>query len=292
MRSFILGTDWGADSDDAVAVRLLARAHKKGEIRLVGIGINCVGEHSYASMRAYLENEGVEIPVGLDTHTLTLDWRETYQLRLAACRPDLENGMADTAVRVYRRAIAECEGKVEIAEVGFLQVLADLIKSEGDDISPKTGMELMCEKVSHVWIMGGKWDEESGKEFNLSAHPLAAESAALVAEKCPVPVTFLGFEIGAGVITGDRLPKEDMLKTALIDHGCPYGRESWDPMLAMLAMSGDPDAIGYDTVRGYATVDPKTGANFFREDANGPHRYVKKREADAFYTDPINLAIA
>jgi hypothetical protein len=63
-------------------------------------------------------------------------------------------------------------------------------------------------------------------------------------------------------------------------------------MLAMLAMSGDPHAIGYDTVCGYATVDPKTGANFFREDANGPHRYVKKREEDSFYTDPINSAIA
>ena len=37
MRNFILGTDWGEDSDDCVAIRVLARAHKKGEINLLGI---------------------------------------------------------------------------------------------------------------------------------------------------------------------------------------------------------------------------------------------------------------
>ena len=34
MRNFILGTDWGEDVDDALAVRLLARAHKEKRIIL------------------------------------------------------------------------------------------------------------------------------------------------------------------------------------------------------------------------------------------------------------------
>ena len=38
MRSFILGTDWGADCDDCVALRVLSRFVKKGEINLLGIG--------------------------------------------------------------------------------------------------------------------------------------------------------------------------------------------------------------------------------------------------------------
>ena len=40
MKNILLGTDWWTDCDDAVAVRLLARAHKAGEIKLIGIGIN------------------------------------------------------------------------------------------------------------------------------------------------------------------------------------------------------------------------------------------------------------
>ena len=40
MRNFILGTDWWTDCDDAVAVRILARAHKAGDISIKGIGRN------------------------------------------------------------------------------------------------------------------------------------------------------------------------------------------------------------------------------------------------------------
>ena len=40
MRKMILGTDWWTDCDDAVALRLLAKAHKAGDITLLGIGIN------------------------------------------------------------------------------------------------------------------------------------------------------------------------------------------------------------------------------------------------------------
>lgn len=291
MRSFIFGTDWGADSDDAVAARLLARAAAAGQIRLLGAGINCVGEHSYASLCAYFAHEGVSVPVGLDTRELGFDWRETYQPRLAAHRPELNNRMADTAVRVYRRALATCEGKAEIAEVGFLQVLADLLLSPADDLSPLTGYELVRDKVAHVWIMGGKWDEDGGREFNLSAHPTAAWAAATVVEKCPAPITFLGFEIGDGVVTGDRLPEGDWLKQALTDHGSGAGRYSWDPMLVALALAGDPARAGYRTVEGYAAIDPATGANHFTPTAGGPHHYVVKVQEDRFYTEAINRAI-
>ena len=34
MRNFILGTDWWTDCDDVVAMRVITKAHKKGEINL------------------------------------------------------------------------------------------------------------------------------------------------------------------------------------------------------------------------------------------------------------------
>ena len=40
MRNIILGTDWGEDCDDAVAVRVLTRSHKAGKINFIGAGIN------------------------------------------------------------------------------------------------------------------------------------------------------------------------------------------------------------------------------------------------------------
>lgn len=292
MRSFILGTDWGADSDDAVAIRVLARHVKQGKADLKGIGINCCKENAYASLIAYLEREGLtNVPVGIDESELDFDWQETYQKRLASYKPQLSNKDAENGVRLYRRILCEAIEPIEIMEVGFLQILAGLLKSQPDDLSPKNGVELVSEKVRRVWIMGGKWDEVGGLEFNLCINTLARISANEVCKLCPVSITFLGWEIGSRLITGDKLENGDTLKDVLVDHGSGNGRESWDPMLVTLAMIGNPEKAGYKTVKGFATVDGKTGQNYFKEDEKGLHEYVIKEMPNNYYTDMINEII-
>ena len=294
MRSFILGTDWGADCDDCVALRVLSRFVKKGEINLLGIGINCVKEHAYASMKAFLELEGIDVPVGIDPRSHETEgwtWTENYQPRLAKLKPELSNKNAESAVRVYRRAIAEAQGKVEIIEIGFLQVLGDFLKSQGDDISPKTGYELLCEKVERIWSMAGRWDVDGGREFNIAWTPLTRDAASYIFDNCPVPITLLGWEVGDSVITGDNLSKDDYLWQAMADHGYKEGRSSWDPMLVLLAIIGDEKKAGYTTVLGKASLEEKTGKNHFTKDPNGPHKYVVKMYEDGYYKNMINEII-
>ena len=290
MRHLLLGTDWGEDCDDAVAVRLLARAHRAGKIALCGIGINTRFDASVPSLTAFLEREGVQIPIGIDRGCPELQGRITYQKRLAAYRPDVTNDDAEEAVRLYRRLMAEAEEPIEIMEIGFLQVIAGALASGADDISPLTGAELFRAKVAHVWIMGGRWDVDSGKEYNFSRDAMACGAAAAFVADCPVPITFLGWEVGATVITGAGLPEGDTLHDVLVDYGSPNGRMSWDPMLVHLAMIGDPAAAGYTTVHGRATVEPETGVNHFAV-GEGDHRYVVKAKEDAFYAEAINELI-
>jgi inosine-uridine nucleoside N-ribohydrolase len=290
MRRFILGTDWGEDCDDAVAVRYLSRKHRAGEIELCGIGLNTRFAQSVPSLIAFLENEGVCVPVGLDRDCPELNGRITYQKRLAACRPDLTDEDAEDAVRLYRRLLAQAKEPIEIMEVGFLQVIAAALTSGADDLSPLSGIELFREKVAHVWIMGGRWDVDGGKEYNFSRDAVACRAAATLVETCPVPITFLGWEVGATVITGSSLPEGDMLRNVLTDHGSKNGRMSWDPMLVHLATSSDPAAAGYTTVCGTATVEPETGANHFTP-GQGMHRYVVKAREDSFYAAAIDEVI-
>lgn len=290
MRSFILGTDWGEDCDDAVCVRVLARSHKAGKINFIGAGINTYTEYAAPSLYKFLEMENCIIPIGVDKNCSKTDWQNRYQPRLAGMTDKRDSDFED-AVRVYRRLIAEAEGKVEIVEVGFLQVLADTLLSQGDDISPLTGMELFEKKVDKVWIMGGKWCEQGGKEFNFSYTPFACRASATVLEKCPCEITLLGWEVGAGVITGNTLSKDDYLYRVLADHGCPDGRESWDPMTAILAVIGDEEKAGYDAIPISARIDPNTGANYFAPDNQSKIKYVVKREPDSFYTEMINKII-
>ena len=293
MRNFILGTDWWTDCDDAVALRLLARAVVGGEIRLLGVGINACMEHSVASLKGFLKAEGVEgVPVGIDLEAVDFGGRLTYQKRLASVfAPDVTNADAEDAVRLYRRLLAEAAEPVEILEIGYFQVIAAVLKSDSDDISPKSGRELFLEKIKKVWAMAGKWDADGERENNFCRNERSRVAAQVFCELCPVPVTFLGFEVGYGVISGGMLDEGDFLHHVLVDHGSPNGRHSWDPMLVLMALVGDEGAAGYDVVEGTASVDPKDGANFFERRADGLHRFVVKRWENAYYEQEIDRRI-
>jgi len=293
MRHFILGTDWWTDCDDAVALRLLARAHRADEIHLDAIIMNAAMEYSVASLEGFLNTEKVcDIPIGIDVEATDFGGNPPYQKRLAAfCDQYRDNQDAEDAVKLYRRTLAGSGEKLEIIEIGYLQAIAALLQSPPDEISPLNGIELVHEKVSKIWVMAGKWDEENGKENNFTRNQRSRRAGSYFCEHCPVPVTFLGWEVGRNVLTGGELDKEDVLYGALCDHGSFHGRDSWDPMLVLLALIGDEKAAGYDTVRGIASVDADSGANRFRRVNNGKHMYVIKSREDDYYKNMINEKI-
>ena len=291
MRSFILGTDWWSDCDDAVALRVLTRFARRGDIELLGVGINACMEYSAPSLRAFLDLDGMGgVPIGIDRSATDYVGihNAKYQKRLADHYPDIKNGDFPDAVSLYRQILSLAEEKIEIIEIGFLGVIRDLLKSPPDSISPKSGMDLVREKVTRVWSMAGNWTKDGEREHNFSNNAYASFASHQFLELCPVPITFLGFEVGLNVITGGRVDKNDHLYQALLDYGVPDGRHSWDPMLALLAVTGDIQKAGYDEVRGYASVDPETGANYFSPVESGPHSYVVKSHENNYYEDLIN----
>ncbi len=290
MRKFILGTDWWTDCDDAVAMRLMARQTRDGKAELLGVGINACMEYSLASLKGFLLAEGIEdVPIGIDLNGTDFGGNPRYQKRLAENYfPKCANEEADDAVRMYRKILAESREKIEIIEIGFLQVISAVLKSGADDISRKSGLELVREKVAKIWVMAGKWDADGEKEHNFCKNERSRAAGKEFCELCPVPVTFLGWEIGYGVLTGGELKKKDHLYQVLVDHGSENGRHSWDPMLVMLALIGDEEKAGYDTVTGFASVDAETGANHFVADANGTHKFVVKKYHNDYYKNQIN----
>lgn len=290
MRNFILGTDWWTDCDDAVAMRLLARFVKDKKINLLGIAINACMPYSVASLSGFLAADGVtNIPLGLDFSATDFGGRPPYQQRLAETLCPLgKNEDAESAVRLYRRLLAESAEKVEIVEIGFLQAVTALFESKADDISPKSGMELVKEKVEKFWVMAGKWDKDGEKEHNFCLTDVSRRAGEEFCRLCPVPVTFLGWEVGFDVISGSRLAPNDHLYRVLCDHGSQNGRSSWDPMLVLLALIGDEKEAGYATVRGTATVDVLSGANYFEESENGNHLYVVKAKPNEYYSEAID----
>lgn len=292
MRTFILGTDWGTDCDDVVAVRLLSRAVKAQKIKLAAIGINHCFENSVASLDGFLTKEGLSgIKIGLAREITEGEGK--YQNHLSQYASHYRsNGDAEDAVRLYRKILADSAERIEIIEIGFLHVITKVLESMPDDISNLSGTELLRQKVAKLWIMAGKWDQYGGLEHNIVFNITTRRAAHILCEKCPVPITFLGWEAGNDVITGDTLDKNDLLYRAMCDHGFPNGRSSWDPMLVQLAIVGNEAEAGYGTVRGNAHVDEETGRNYFDENNNGLHRYVIKLHDPDYYSKQINELIS
>ncbi len=289
MRSFILGTDWWTDCDDAVALRLITRAAKAKEIQILGIGINACMENSVASLKAFLLAEGMDsIPIGIDQDATDFGGNPPYQKRLAERMPNVTNADAEEAVRLYRRLLAQANEPIEIIEIGYLQVISSVLQSKADDISEKSGLELFREKVSKVWVMAGKWDADGEKENNFCRNIRSRIAGRDFCELCPVPVTFLGWEVGFGVITGNHLDHNDHLYTVLHDHGSRNGRHSWDPMLVLMSLIGDEGKAGYKTVVGTASVDSESGKNYFIKSDAGNHKFVIKQRENCFYGEQIN----
>ena len=286
MRKFILDTDWWTDCDDAVAIRLLCNAHREGEVEVLGININACMDFSVPALDVFTRDCGVEIPLAID-HSAVDFWGEpSYQKHLAESGiPRRRNGDVPDGKDFYLQQLRKAEdSSVEILSIGFTQVLAGVLNDP-------EGSELIARKVTHLWIMAGKWDEQGGREYNFYKTEVTCRSGAELCAKWPTPVTFLGFEVGESVKTGARLPEGDLLKQVMKDHGSVNGRSSWDPMLILLALTGSPEKAGYRCVCGRAEVDPQDGKNYFTESPEGPHRYVVKVRSDDFYAAAIDAKL-
>ena len=290
----ILGTDFWTDCDDAVAIRLLARMEKKGYVRLIGVGINACMEASAPAVDAFLQNEGYEnLPLGIDLEAGDFTGKPHIQYPLAALPgKHRSNEECENAVKLYRRLLAASDERVDIIEIGFPQILSGLIRSEGDEISPLSGLELVKEKVGKTWVMAGKWDDlEQGREHNFENNQRSRTAGKILCDEWPTEITFLGWEVGNTVITGGTLKKDDLLYSVIADHGSPNGRSSWDPMMVYIACLGDEEKAGFDTVCGKAALEEETGINHFDKLEDGPHKFVVKKYDDNYYKDIINKII-
>lgn len=290
-RTIILGTDWWTDCDDVAALRILCRAAKRGLWSLAGIICNAAMPDSAASLNAFLTSEGYgDLPLGIDRDATDYGGAQPYQRLLSALPHTVPNNDAlPDGVELYRELLTKAPGKVELLEIGYPQVLAALCADE-------TGRALVAKKVSCLWMMAGNWEKDGhGRENNFARAPRSRKAAATLLRDFPCPIVFLGWEVGASVISGtpEMVPDEsDPLRIAFAAHGSQNGRSSWDPMLVLLALSGDPqdpfDAAnlakaGYTLRRGKAAVDNETGENDFTYAADGKHGYVVKTMPDTWY---------
>lgn len=244
MKKIILDTDMGPDCDDAGALSIIDRYHAAGKCELLAV-THCTSDVLGCDVIAAInEWYGVDVPIGqttregfldhLDARRYSVPISEKYREKHGECK-------YEEAVRVLRRTLAENEN-VTLIFIGPLNNMKELLLSEADDISEKSGRELVADSACELIVMGGHFSDFNYGEYNIKCDVAAAQATC---ELCPCPIVWCGFEAGIDVMTGATLEgcSEDYpVRTAykyFLEGG--FVRNSWDLVTVYYALTPEDE---------------------------------------------------
>lgn len=291
----IMDTDMTTDVDDVVALCVAHKLQDNGDAEIVGVMHNTGLEQGVGVVSVINHFYGRDnIPIGAfkgdfnnpkgSMDRWVLDYSAgpyVFPLIKEFDAPIKSSTQVPEAVEVYRKVLAEQpDHSVVIASLGFLGNLAKLLESGPDDHSILCGKDLVALKVRELVVTGGRypnsnlmhyeWNFGGGCVWGSPSCPHTPRWTKTVVDGWPdtVPITFSGFELGAGVLTGGRMeqcaPEWNPCRQALelykkADQNCPP-RPSWDSITTLYAANG-VERWGERHQGGYNLINGTDGAN-------------------------------
>jgi inosine-uridine nucleoside N-ribohydrolase len=276
----IFDTDMGNDIDDALALAVLHVLTDRGECQLIGVTLTNANPAAAPYVRMINRFYGrSKLPVGSALRPVQGGDSDQYlsaALRTAPAsfQDSAHTVAAEPAVTLLRRLLAASPEKVTIVQVGFSSNLAALLDSNADAISPKTGIELVRDKVALLSAMAGNF-VEAKPEYNVKLDIGAARN---VFERWPTPIVFSGFEIGRDLLFPAESIEKDFAYTdwhpVAVSYRAykkmPYDRPTWDLTAALEAVRGR-QYFGY-SAKGQVRVEEDGVTRF--EPGNGDRSYL------------------
>jgi len=301
----IFDTDMANDCDDTGALAVLHALADKGEADILAIVTNRkdpsgASAAACAAINTYYGRP--DIPIGTDKDGAKTKGRTPSSYTPALrdefphhAKPD--DQMPD-ALSVLRRTLAAAaDQSVTYCSVGALSNLEDLIRSQPDDLSPLSGLELIEKKIKLTVIMGGGFPRTANPETNIKLDPAAAVT---VVNEWPGPLLWQGYEIGAALITGSELqktPATNPVRRAFElrpHHGAPaltHGKPSHDQATVLLAVRGPQPELWDVLDKGRVIFDSDGHCQWSRDWAKA-HRYVKIKGSPRALTQILGQLMA
>lgn len=201
-RSIILDTDIGPDCDDVGALAVMFSYAKENGVQVLGVN-NCTsnpyGTVTIDAIREYCDFP--EFAIGTYSKPGFYADHVRYNKYIAEnYSTKYKNGTFKSMphVEFYRSLLAQAEDDgVIIVTIGMFNAFADFLKSEADEISPLTGIELAAKKLHAVVSMAAVLP--AGREFNVICDYKASKFCF---DNCPVPMYLSDFKVGMSVYTG------------------------------------------------------------------------------------------
>ena len=286
----IFDTDLGSSTDDLIALMLLHRYSDMGKVNILGVVVDRPGEDNYAVadvMDTYYGHP--DIPIGI----IRGDYKEPEKyidyagmfagkdkrIKTPLPRTRTDPSLLPDGYRLYRQLLAGADDKsVTILSVGFLLCLSDLIDSGPDQYSELTGYELLRRKVSHIYIMGGKFPKDKEACYNFRTF---CEQSYNFLTRIPSEIFLTLSPCEAGdlvdypteLVLGD-LDKEQTnpIWMTYKYFDCDTGQRMWDALVSINAVKGD-DLFDFSPW-GIVNYDRKCITSF-NATPDGRNRYQK-----------------
>ncbi|MCW5199525.1 nucleoside hydrolase [Desulfobulbus sp. F1] len=233
----ILDTDISSDADDVGAVAILHNLANQGKVNVLAMMVSSGDRWSVPCLQALNAWFGrPEIPIGKAQDGIFGD-ESSYTRAVAEEFASSKTSTATVphAVQLYRRILAaQGDSSVTLVSIGYLTNLHHLLQSKPDALSPLDGVDLVRQKVKRLVCMGGQYP--SGREWNFYQD---AKATVDVISHWPVPIVFVGFEIGKDIMTGAKLrslPPSNPVRHSYELHNKLAGRPSWDQLAVYYAV--------------------------------------------------------
>ena len=263
-KKIIFDTDIGWDCDDAGALALIHSLCNKGEAELLAVTATYYHRYVAGCIDAINRFYGRIVPVGVnyarrDTFVEAEHPENTY---VGYAKPICEefpnsykDGKAEDSIRLMRKILAnQADNSVTIVATGTQTCLAQLLKSEADDISELSGAELIVKKVERTVVMGGRFKDtwpmpiiERGVGELIAEYNITGDipSAKFVCDNWPGELVFSSYEIGNYCITLKNVKYDEKAPNPVAYayklFGFSKGRESWDLTAALYGIRPEHD---------------------------------------------------
>lgn len=284
----IYDTDIGNDVDDALALGVIHALQSRGECELLAVTIT--KDHPLSAPYVDAVNTFYgrpDIPIGVvrdgatpqpSKFTVLAETKDNGEDRYPH---DLRSGDDAPEAHILMRQIlaAQPDHSVAIAQVGFSSNVARLLDSAPDAHSDLNGVDLVAKKVSLVSVMAGAFAPIDGKEhieYNVVKDIPAAQT---LAEKCPAPIVYSGYEIGISIRYPAASIEQDynyvahhpLAEAYQLYMPTPHERPTWDLTSVLFAVRPNRGYFGLSAA-GTATVTEE-GKTVF-EAGDGSHYYL------------------
>lgn len=294
-RRVILDTDIGPDCDDVGALAVLFSYSKEYNVPVLGV-CNCTsniyGSATIDAMKEFCNAD--DFTIGMYSKPCFYADAIKYNKFIAEkYSKKYIDGKLEILPHVtfYRKLLANAEDDgVILITIGMFNALADFLKSEPDEISPLSGIELAKQKIHALVSMAAVYP--AGREFNVICD---YEASKFCFEKFPRPIYLSDFKIGYSVFTGYDPSKAAEHKDDIIfdsyyhytkDWPAPGFNRSFDLTAVQFAFEGVGDIYGLTAPGCFEFFNeapdklPNSDATRFIECENGNIRFMTKVASD------------